>query len=149
MLYTWPSLKIQADFTTNSTLKINYFKRILFLYPYKIWGIPIWADETNLTSQALSGQPTLNVGHTDCRHFYQGRNCIIIDPNPFNFLRYEVKTILSLTSNQITLAANLASNWNAGALVLPVYDCRIAQDEQIDGAIYQYSEFFPYGKRSL
>lgn len=141
MLYTWPRLKIQADFIANSTQKINYFKRNLIVNSDKIWGIPIWADETKLTSQALSGQAVLNVGDTGNRHFFQGRCCIIIDPNPFNFLNYEVKTIQSLTSTQITLTGNLVSTWPTNALVLPVYNCRIAQDQTIDGQFINIQNF--------
>jgi hypothetical protein len=138
-LYTWPRIKLYNDFMAGTNQKINYLKRSLFRYPDKIWGVPIWADKTVLTSQAVYGQKVLNVGETDNRHFYTGRQVVII--NPSNFLSYEAGIIDSLTSNQITLTENLSLTWGAGSFVLPSYDCRVSQEQEI-GATFQNIQGF-------
>ena len=139
MLYTWPRLSLQNDFLAHTTQKINYLKRNIFRYADKVWGIPIWSDRTILTSQAASGQAILAVGETDYRHFHEGRTCIIIDP--LDFTKYEVKTIDSFTSVQIILTVNLTSTWPVNSHVLPVYDCRITQDQEM-AADYQGFQSF-------
>jgi hypothetical protein len=139
MLYTWPRISLFNDFILTTNQKINYLKRNLFRYADKVWGIPVWADRTILTSQAASGQAILNVGETDYRHFYEGRNCIIIQGN--DFTKYEVKTIDSFTNDQIVLTANLASTWPINSFVLPLYDCRITQDQEMSSEFQNIQNF--------
>ena len=63
------------------------------------------------------------------RHFYDGRDCIIIDNDS-----YEKGTISSINSDlSITLSGNLADTWPAGSLVLPLYKFRIQSIQEIEG----------------
>ena len=139
MLFTWPRIKLENEFLATTHAATNYLKRNLFRYVDQIWGIPIWADKTTLTSQAASGQKNLLVGGTTYRHFYAGRNCIII--NASNFTSYEVGLIASLNSTTLVMTSNLTATWPAGSLVLPVYDCLLSQDQEI-GADYQRAQHF-------
>jgi len=128
MLFTWPRLGLTVKYILSVNKNINWFKRQLIKNSDSVWAVPIWADETELTGSAASGQKTLAVADTGDRHFYDGRECIIINPN--DFLSYEVGTIESFTATGITLVDNLASTWPAGSLVSPLYDFRIEKPEQ-------------------
>ena len=133
MLYTWPRVTIYNEFIADSTERINYLKRNIFRYGDVVWGIPVWMDKTLLTAQANSGQKTLNVGETAYRHFYAGRQCIII--NPSNHLSYEVGTIVTVNATSLVLLVNLTSTWAGGSLVFPLYDCRINVEQELGAEI--------------
>ncbi len=134
MLYTWPRVILDVEYILSQNDRINWFKRNLIQKDTLTWAAPIWSDETTLTSQAASGQKILAVGSTDTRHFYNGRQCIIISAS--SFLSYEIGTIASFTSTEITLVDNLVSTWGAGSIVAPWYDFRL-EDEQEIGALFQ------------
>lgn len=128
-LLTWPRVILRNTVAPIGSREINWLKRKLIRYADSVWGIPVWADKTELTAQAASGQKILAVAETADRHFYAGRQCIMIDPSdPFE---YEVGTIDILASAQITLVANLSATWPAGSWVFPLYDCRIAADQEV------------------
>jgi len=140
-LFTWPRVILKNTIRLTSNQDINWFKRNLINYVDEVWYIPIWADKTTLTAQAASGQKTLAVGDTENRHFYEGRECIII--NPDDSTDYEYGTIDSLTSTQITLVDNLASTWDSVFYVLPLYGFRLDSNQNIlaDLQNYQNIEF--------
>jgi hypothetical protein len=137
-LFTWPRIALRHTFTPSGSREINWLKRKLLRYADAIWGIPVWPDKTLLTAQAASGQKVLAVAATGTRHFYAGRECVIIDPlDPFE---YEIGAINILASAQITLVANLAAAWPAGSWVLPLYECRIAADQEVTGRAMRRQE---------
>jgi hypothetical protein len=127
-LFTWPRIVLRNTFAPIGSREINWLKRKIIRYADAIWGIPVWADKTELTAQAA--QKILAVAETADRHFYEGRQCVLIDPaEPFT---YAVGTIDDLAPAQITLLANLATTWPTGSWVFPLYDCRIAADHEVD-----------------
>lgn len=128
-LYTWPRIILRNTIAPTGSREINWMKRKIVKYADAIWGIPVWADLTELTGQAASGQKVLAVADTGDRHFYADRQCVIV--NPADPLSYEVGTIDVLAAQQITLLANLTATWPAGSWVLPLYDCRIAADHEV------------------
>lgn len=130
MLFTWPRLSMENEFVLPDDQKINWFKRHLIRKDDLVWGVPIWPDETSLSSQATAGQKVLLVPETGNRHFYVGRQCIIISTS--NFLSYEYGIIESLTATSITLTVNLASTWASGSYVLPLYDFRMEVEQEIE-----------------
>lgn len=130
MLFTWPRLSMEGTFSLPNDQRINWFKRHLIRNDDLVWGVPVWPDETSLSSQAASGQPILNVATTSNGHFYVGRECIIIDEDDFLF--YEIGVIQSMTSTSITFTTNLAETWATGSIVLPVYDFRMEVEQEIE-----------------
>lgn len=128
-LTTWPRIKFEGSwFFTNDT-DINTAKRNLLFYPDSIWGVPLWPDKTVLTSQALASQKTLLVSATANRHFYVGRECIIIKTD---YSSYEVGTIASMTATSIVLESNLSSTWAASSYIIPLYEFRLEATQYID-----------------
>jgi len=137
-LFTWPRIILRNTLAPAGSREINWLKRKIMRYSDATWGIPLWPDKTALTTQAASGQKILAVADTGNRHFYAGRQCILIKPSdPFV---YAVGTINILASAQITLLVNLAATWPAGSWVLPLYDCRIAADREIAGKAMRRQE---------
>jgi len=128
-LLTWPRVILRNMITPTGSREINWLKRKIIKYADALWGIPIWADKTELTAPAASGQKILAVAATADRHFYADRQCVIADPaDP---LSYEVGTIDVLAAQQITLVANLGATWPSGSWVLPLYEFRIAADQEV------------------
>jgi len=128
-LYTWPRITLRGKYSPTGTTEINWLKRKLLRSTDALWGIPAWMDKTTLTAQAASGQKVMAVGATGNRHFYAGRQVILI--NPDNFQSYEVKTIDTLAAAQINTTVNLTSTWPVGTWVLPLYECRINQGHEV------------------
>jgi hypothetical protein len=128
-LFTWPRIVLRNTIAPIGSREINWLKRKIIRYSDAIWGIPVWADITELTAQAAEDQEILAVAETADRHFYADRQCILINPaDPFE---YEVGTIDAIAPAQITLVANLAATWPAGSWVFPLYECRIAADHEV------------------
>ena len=138
-LHTWPRVGIDYATKLINDTEFNWVKRKLYKYLYGTWGLPIWPDKTILTSQANSGQAILNVGETTNRHFYVGRDVIII--NPTDFQTWEIAAIDSLTATTITLSANLSNTWPVGSLVLPRYLIRMESPQEVQAKVFQYQEF--------
>ena len=86
------------------------------------WRLPVWPDAVPLAS-AVSASATAIPAATTGRDFAAGREvALVVDAT-----RYEVRTIASLTSAEITLAAGTASAWPAGStLVVPLRPAFIA-----------------------
>jgi hypothetical protein len=130
-LYSWPriGLENQMEFTTNAE---RYFiKAALFTDLHNTWFFPFIADKTELTASAASGQKILTVDETDYRHFYAGRQCILIDAYDWETYEYaEIDTVDS--STQITLVSNLTDTWGVGTKVFPLYEFRIKPEQSIN-----------------
>ncbi len=129
-LYSWPRVALSGKYKIATSPYVNWLKRNLVFSTDAVWGVPAWPDMTALTAQAASGQKTLVVAETAYRHFYTGRELIIIAAaDPFT---YEVCGIDTVAAAQITLSENLAATWPAGSRVLPLYDCRIAAEQSVE-----------------
>ena len=128
-LFTWPRLSLSNKFILPTYAQYSWMKRNLYKYIHDLWEIPIWYDKTILSSEAASGQVELEVEDPTNRHFYDGRDCIIINNGS-----YEKGTISSINSDlSITLSDNLADTWPSGSLVLPLYKFRIQPTQEIRG----------------
>ena len=142
-LYTWPRVSLQGEYQVFSRSELAWIRRKLFKYQDALWGIPIWPDLTTVSSEAASGQTTINVGDTTNRHFYAGRDLILISPSAYG--TYEVKTITTVNATSLVCSSNLSSTWAAGSFVLPVYDCRISEENIIQKRSKQRDSFLIQG----
>ena len=120
---TYPSLKLTTSYGIGNHQKSMWLKGNLFHNINEIWAIPIWADYTTLTTTASGGTATLNVAEADYRHFEDDRQAIVIDVD--DWTSYEAVTISGTTSNTVVVSGTLVSTWDAGSLVLPLWECRI------------------------
>lgn len=130
-LLTWPRTSLSNKFILPTYAKYSWMKRNLYKYIHDLWEIPIWYDKTLLSSQSMVGQAELEIDDITGRHFYDGRDCIIINNDS-----YEKGTILSVGTDSnplIILSGNLANTWPAGSFVMPLYKFRIQAMQEIKG----------------
>lgn len=128
-LFTWPRISLSSEYKLPTYAQYSLIKRMMYKYIHELWEIPIWYDKTILSSEAASGQMELEIEDPTDRHFYDGRDCIIINDGS-----YEKGTISSINSDlSITLSGNLDNTWRAGSLVLPLYKFRIRPVQEIKG----------------
>lgn len=135
-LFTWPrvTLDSQIQFTTDQ--EKTFIRTMLSREIYGFWKIPIISDKSTLSSQAASGQKILAVSETDYRHFYDGRECVLVDPDDWE--SYEVVEMATIDSSiQITAAENLTSTWAAGTLIFPLYSFRITDEQDLTSEFYK------------
>lgn len=128
-LFTWPRLSLSSKYILPTYAQYSWMKRNLYKYIHDLWEIPIWYDKTILSSEAASGQAELEIEDITDRHFYEGRDCIIINNDA-----YETGTISSINPDlSVTLSGNLVDTWPASSLVLPLYKFRIQPTQEIRG----------------
>ncbi|GAH00525.1 unnamed protein product, partial [marine sediment metagenome] len=136
-LLTWPRKTLTYQVINLSAAQSAYVKRKLYKNLYKVFGVPIWMDRTELSSQASSGQKILNVTSTEKRNFEVGAPCLIYT----NESTYEYGEIDSFTSNQITLVGNLTYTWDADTDVYPLLQGRLQQTQDLMNLTSAYSKF--------
>ena len=96
----------------------------------------MWQDECALTGSAASGQPDLAIDSTDYKNFEVGGQCILFqDEN-----NYETGKVLTVTTTQITLTANLTDTWPAQTKVYPLLQARIKPVQKLHIFTPKYSE---------
>ena len=126
-LFTWPRISLETEYFFSTQADYMWLKRNLYKYISSIWEIPIWYDKTTLISEAASGQKVLSVGATEHRHFYVGRDVVLICGG-----LSESATITTIdSSTQITVEDNLTLTWPIGTAVLPLYEFRIENIQEM------------------
>jgi len=136
-LFTWPRRNLRFSIITLTAQETNYMIRKFYKNLHNVWGIPYWINAVDLTSQASSGQAVLNAEAITNLNFEVGAECIIfVDEN-----NYEVGTILSLTTNTITLDANLSTTWASGITVYPILKTRLQLQQTASQQVVGVSEF--------
>jgi len=124
-LFTWPRRTLSFMVQCMSVSETNYVRRKLYKNLHNVWGIPLWPEWTQLSSQASSGQAVLNVGSTENRNFEVGGKCMILVDED----NYEAGDILSMTSTSITLDTNLNSTWDSGLYVYPILKAQLKAEQ--------------------
>jgi hypothetical protein len=103
---------------TRTQAETSYLRRRAMMHVNKVWAVPLWPYEMELTSQASSGQATLNVNTTANRELVAGSSEMVILVDTYNNL--ESGEVNAFDGTTITLGANLASTWPSGTKVYPV-----------------------------
>ena len=122
-LYTWPRKKLEFGVFASTFAEQAYLKRVLFASLHEVWGVPMWQDETVLTSDAGAGDTSINVESTTQRNFEIGGQCILY--HGYQADEHEVAEIQSLDETSITLKEGLGSSWPAGTRVYPILKARL------------------------
>jgi len=123
-LQTWPRMDFKQEFIYADETETNWLRRNLAKYKHKIWGIPIWHDIAPLRADATIGQLNIPVTETANRHFYKGRQAILIDKA--DFTNYEVIKINSVAGTTIAASSLLSDTWSKDSTYfMPVIDNRL------------------------
>jgi len=127
-LLTWPRVNLDNKIQMSEDNERSFIQASLWRDIDSLWNIPIISDKTLLTAQASSGQKIIAVSETDYRHFYDGRQAVLIDPDDWE--NYEIVSIDTVdSSTQITVVDNLVSTWPASTEIYPLYPCRIPKNQ--------------------
>lgn len=147
-LFTWPRIKLTNEFHLAEDEKRRFIHAHLYRDIHNIWGIPIVSDESKLTVESTASQNVLTVDDTDNRHFYAGRECVLISPTDWE--SYEVATISGVdSSTQITLSGTLSNTWAIDTKVYPFYECRVEPEQSRTSKYYKYNTVKIIGKESF
>lgn len=130
-LQSWPRLDSKQEFIRSTEPETNWLRRNLSKSKHKIWGVPMWHDLTPLRAIAANGQFNIPVTETANRHFYKGRNAILIDKT--DFTNYEVIKINSVAGTTIAASSLLSDSWAKDTTYfMPVYDSRLGSGFNIN-----------------
>ena len=146
-LFTWPRIKLINKLSLIENEKQRFIYTQLWRDIYNVWGIPIISDRAKLTSTATAAQNVINVNETDYRHFYEGRECILVSLT--NWESYEVVTISGISDTQITTISGLSNTWPADTNIYPFYECRVAQEQTRVSEFYKYNSIEIVTKESF
>jgi len=136
-LFTWPRRSLQFEILTMTSLETQFLFRKLYKNLHNTWGIPFWAEEQLLTSNANSGQAVIDVESTLKSDFEVGGEVAIID----QYNHYEVGTILSMTATSITLTENLIATWESGLYVYPILKGKMQINPSVSNPVDGHSQF--------
>jgi hypothetical protein len=103
---------------TRNEAETSWLRRRIMMFVNKVWGTPIWPYEMELSSQAASGQPVLNVTTTANRELVAGSGEMIVLRSTYD--NAESGEVLSFDGSSITLDKNLDNTWAAGTKVYPM-----------------------------
>jgi len=130
-LQSWPRLDFKQEFLYSKEPETNWLRRNLSKSKHKIWGIPMWHDLAPLSAIAANGQFKIPVTETANRHFYTGRNAILIDKT--DFTTYEVIKVSGVSGTTIAASSLLSNSWAKDTTYfMPVYDNRLGSGFNIN-----------------
>lgn len=136
-LFTWPRIKLINKLSLIENEKQRFIYANLWRNIHNTWNIPIISDRAKLTSTATAAETIINVDETDYRHFYEGRECILISLTDWE--SYEVVTISGISATQITVSGSLSNTWPVDTNIYPIYECRVAEEQTRDSKFYKYN----------
>lgn len=110
-LFEWKV--IVEDGTSRSRLQ-----NILYEWQRRVFGIPIWHEQTKLTTAATAGDTVLTVSQTDYRDFREGGLVLVYQDDVVN----DVVTIAAggIGASTITIESGLLSSYSVGTQVVPL-----------------------------
>ena len=128
-LYTWFRMEMDCEYITGVNSESVWIRNNLKKNITDTFYVPIFADRTALTSGTAISGTTFYCAETDYRHFYEGRDAVVV--NPSDWTDYEQATITTISGNNINLSAGTSSAWAIGSYVYPLYGCRIASAQEL------------------
>lgn len=146
-LFTWPRVKFTNKLQFTGEDKRRFLYAHLFRDLHNTWWIPIVSDESKLTSEAAAAQNTITVNATDERHFYNGRDCILISLTDWE--SYEVVTMTTVSGTQITTSSGLANTWPVDTNIYPLYECRIESEQSRSSKYWKINSIDIVAKESF
>lgn len=138
-LYNYPRISMTYEYTTANSIHSNYIRNRLKSGIKEIWDTPVFSDRSVLSIDSVAGTNTITVTDIGNRHFYVGREAILV--NPHDWTLYEKITISNITDDVITTDSSLSSNWVTGSNIYPVYSCRIDPEQSINKVVIQTDTF--------
>lgn len=92
--------------------------------------VPLWVDQTKLTSAASNTDTVLNCD-TTLRRLTIGARVLIIEPRRDTVAgTWEVATISSLTSTSITVSTGITNNYTTAARVVPLIEAEVGLTQE-------------------
>lgn len=92
------------------------FENLLFNHQDSVFGLPIWHEQTRLTSAAAINDTVMNVVSTDYADYRVGELAIVItDQRTFDAL-----IVASLTATTLTFSSPVLNNHAVGTKVMPL-----------------------------
>lgn len=128
-LYTWPRITLDINYATGDNTESNWIRNIFKQNIKDTLYVPISPDKTTLTAEAVAPGNILTVNTTDYRHFYEGRDLVLVSHT--DWTSYEKLTINNIVGNTITIEGALSSSWPIGTNVYPLYGCKIVDIQKV------------------
>ncbi len=92
------------------------FETLIFDWQWRIFGVPVWHEDTVLTTVIVPTDTQAQVEETDYRDFRVGGLCVIYDDDK----TFEVLEIASVSAGLLTFTGAAALDHPVGTLVMPM-----------------------------
>lgn len=119
-LRTRPRRFLEYNITSTDVKVSSIFRNLLWGWQNRNYAVPIWFDESKLTSAVSAGSTAINLD-TLGLSFFNGGLLLIYK----NEMEYESIEIVFITSGSISLKQPLEKSWPVGTRVFPINICRI------------------------
>jgi hypothetical protein len=88
---------------------------LMFEWQSRVFGVPLWVEQTFLTAAAEAGDTVLQVSDTAFADYRVGSLAIVRSSE----ISFEALTVASFDATTVTLASPLLGDYAAGSLVMP------------------------------
>lgn len=126
-----PRITFEYDYKIDEGETRQVLENLLFDWQRRIFGVPDWWFETELTAAATAGDLTITVGETAYRDFrVGGLAAVLTSQSVFDVLRIE-----TIGATSITFDSPLIGSYAVGTKVYPLSPSRI-RGRAVSGARY-------------
>lgn len=127
----YPRQEFEFDYILDEDPDRMALEAAIFDWQSQAFGIPVWYDETFLSSAATAGASVLNVVSTAFMDYRVGGLVVVFQDRK----AFDVQTVVSFTATTITLENPILNSYAAGVSVMPVRTAR-ASGESLEGERY-------------
>ena len=111
-----PRQSWRYDYVIDEGEEAQVLENLLFDFQARVFGVPVWRQETQLTAGAAAASSSITVGSTAYRDFRVGGYVVIFTSQA----TFDVLEISSVTSTTIGLASPTVNAYTAGTFVFPL-----------------------------
>ena len=129
-LRTYPRQVFEYDYVIQEGLELQTLENLLFDFQSRTFGVPVWFDDANLSSDIAAGVTTIPVDSTAYRDFRVGGLAVLFTSQAV----FDVLEITTVNASSLELAAPTLNAYTAGQKVYPLATCRATA--QIQGSRY-------------
>lgn len=111
-----PRQQFDLTFVVRDGSQRQRIDNLMFDWQGRVFGLPMWHEQTELTSAATIGQTSINVGTTSFADYRVGGLAIVITDD----VTYDAVEITSIGASALNFASPLVNNHAKGAKVYPL-----------------------------
>lgn len=129
-LRPFPRQAFEYNYVIEEGAELQILENLLFDFQSRVFGVPVWFDDCELTADLAAGATTIPVDSTAYRDFRVGSLAVLFTSQQV----FDVLEITTINAASLELAAPTLNSYTAGQKVYPLATCRA--NPQVQGSRY-------------